>query len=127
VLGAFLSETTRRGDHIKLGERIDLTYDVMNSEALIGAEMIGRKGRIVVSRELTTSCLHALFSTYKLVCVDNRTSSQIRKAARRSSRNCIHLKELPFHPVEEPRLKEIVKAAAEFGRAVLNQVQTHSI
>ncbi|KAH8749129.1 hypothetical protein F5883DRAFT_695428 [Diaporthe sp. PMI_573] len=49
VVGAILSETTRRGDHMKLGERIDLTYDFMDAEDLIGAEMDGRKGRIVVS------------------------------------------------------------------------------
>jgi hypothetical protein len=59
VVGAILSETTRRGDHMKLGERIDLTYDFMDAEDLIGAEMDGRKGRIVVSRELITSSLDA--------------------------------------------------------------------
>lgn len=49
VAGGFLSPTTRRGDHVLLGERMDMTYDAIDSRELINSEIRGRKGRVAVS------------------------------------------------------------------------------
>jgi hypothetical protein len=52
VAGTFLSKGTLRGDHVRLGERIDITYDLLDAEELNGADMNSQKGRIIVLHEL---------------------------------------------------------------------------
>lgn len=81
VLGNYVSIETKRGDIVYPGDRISITYGVMNSESLIKSEIEGRKGRTVVS-----------------LCTNDETSHKIREIVRRMLDKDIYLKELDFRP-----------------------------
>ncbi len=69
VLGHFISSKTSRGEHIQIGERIDVTYDAMNVATLLDSELGCRKGQTLVSSKcsymLTKVGALRLHSMYK--------------------------------------------------------------
>ena len=97
VVGNFLSESIARGQHIELGERIDMTYDSWNVKEVIKSEMKQRKGHTVISRKSNTA--NGLSFTHDLlVCTDNDTRHEIRRLVRNHVDESVSLKELDYCP-----------------------------
>ncbi|KAJ0100655.1 hypothetical protein J7T55_001359 [Diaporthe amygdali] len=99
VVGGFLSRNTRRGDIVSRGERIDVTYSAMDAKEIIGAEMNGRKGRVVIS-----------------LCVKDEINREIRRAVRQRPESSFHIKEIPFQPMDRKGYEDVLTALLKLAR-----------
>jgi hypothetical protein len=121
----------RKGSSESIGERINITYDAIDSGGvnvgeLIKAEILDRKAYTVVSRKFAKPTPSTSADSWT-VCTNDKTGSKIRKIVRGMSDETIHLKELDFRPTssqEMSTLRTLFSALRDQFRRVKESVGT---